>query len=92
MKVQEALANCCQTFQAYASSTASWMASTMSSLYGYAADFASRVATYAAPYFENVKNFVADNKPYFVVAGVAAASTAILYNLVQKACAAPARA
>lgn len=88
MRVQDALANCCDGVKEFASNAAAWIGRTVSTIGSTIGDLVSKVAQFVKPHFENFKTFAQENKESLLIAGVAfvvgAVISAVTYHVFCK--------
>lgn len=82
MRIQDALSNCCEGMKDFASSAATWIGKTVSTVSSFIADTAGKVAEFVKPHFQNLKTFAQENKQPIIIAAIALAVGAILTTIV----------
>lgn len=85
MRVQDALANCCQSTQVLASSFANWGVRTVSAIASGVADLARKGYALALPYFATISNFVSVNRIPVAIGAAGVALGALLHSAYNRA-------
>lgn len=86
MRIQDALSNCCEGIKEFASSAASWIGKSVSTVGNYITSTIAKVMEIAKPYFEQIKTFARENQQSLLVAAVAFAIGAATVALANAFC------
>lgn len=86
MRVQGALANCCDGIKSAFSTVASTVGKAITATGNFIAESARKVAEFVKPHFENLKTFAQENKESILIAAIAAAAGMLFALFCSKVC------